>query len=69
MAQSVECPTPLDFGSGYDLMVCEFEPCIGLCADIAEPAWDSVTLSLSASLLLSLSLKNKLKINTKNKRK
>ena len=22
-----------DFGSGHDLMVCEFQPCIGLCAD------------------------------------
>ena len=34
----------LDFGSGHDLMVCEF------CADSTEPAW--VSLSLSLSLLL-----------------
>ena len=26
-----------DFGSGHDLVVCEFEPCIGLCADSSEP--------------------------------
>ena len=32
MAQSVE-PTTLGFGSGHDLMVCEIEPCIGLCTD------------------------------------
>ena len=28
----------VDFGSGHDLMVCEFDPRIGLCADRAEPA-------------------------------
>ena len=39
VAQSVEHPT-LDFGSGHDLTVHEFEPCIELCADSAEPAWD-----------------------------
>ena len=33
MAQSVERPT-LDFGSGHDLMVSEFEPRVGLCTDI-----------------------------------
>ena len=26
---------------------CEFEPCIGLCAGSAEPAWDSLSFSLS----------------------
>ena len=26
-----------DFGSGHDLAVCEFEPCVGLCADGSEP--------------------------------
>ena len=35
-------------GSGHDLMVCETEPHIGLCADSVEPACDSVSLSLSA---------------------
>ena len=31
----------LGFGSGHDLMVLEFKPCIGLCADSVESAWDS----------------------------
>ena len=48
MAQSVKHLT-LDLGSDHDLMVCEFEPHIGLCADGAEPAWDSVFLSLCLS--------------------
>ena len=26
-----------DFGSGHDLEVCEFEPCVGLHADSLEP--------------------------------
>ena len=26
-----------NFGSGHDLMVCEFEPHVGLCADSSEP--------------------------------
>ena len=58
MAQVVECPT-LDFSSGHDLMVLEFKPCIGLCVDGTEPAWDSLSLlpSLSAMHALSLSLK------------
>ena len=42
VAQSVKCPT-LDLGSGHDLMVSEFEPRTGLCADSAEPAWDSLS--------------------------
>ena len=37
MAQSVERPT-LGFGLSHDLVVCEFEPCVGLCMDSAEPA-------------------------------
>ena len=45
VAQSVKHPT-LDFGSGHGLTVCEFEPCIGLCADSAQPAWDSLCPSL-----------------------
>ena len=47
VAQWVKCST-LDFGLGHDLMVPEFRPGIGLCADSAEPAWDSVFPSLSA---------------------
>ena len=55
----------LDFGSCHHLMVCELKPCIGLRADSAEPAWDSLSLCpslvhfLSPSLSLSLSLKKK----------
>ena len=26
-----------DLGSGHDLVVCEFEPRVGLCADSSEP--------------------------------
>ena len=47
----------LDFGSGHGLCVREFEPHVGVPADSAEPAWDSLSPSLSARLLLSLSLK------------
>ena len=55
MAQWVKCPT-LDFSSGHDLTVCEFDPRIRLCADSVEPAWDSLSPYLSApTLLLSLS--------------
>ena len=63
MTQSVKHLTP-DFGSGHDLMAYEFEPCIGLSADIVEPAWDSGSFSLCPSPTCPLSLKinkNKLK--------
>ena len=61
MAQSVERPT-LDFGSGRHLTILhEFEPQVRLRADSVEPAWDSLSLSLSASPLLVLSFS--LKIN------
>ena len=56
VAQSVKHPT-LGFCSGHDLMVCEFEP---FHTDSVEPAWDSLSPSLSAppSLgFLCLSLK------------
>ena len=43
MAQSGKRPTP-DFGSGCDIVVCEFEPCTGFCPDSIEPAWDSLSL-------------------------
>ena len=51
MVQSVRRPT-LGFGSGHDPTVCGFEPCIMLCADSVEPAWDSVSPSFSAPPLL-----------------
>ena len=55
MAQSVKCPTP-DFGSGRDLTVHEIEPHVGFCAERAEPAWDSLSPSLSGPHKHSLSL-------------
>ena len=71
MAQSVKCPTP-GYSLGHDLTVCEsevhIEPCIGLCADSAGPACDSLSPSLSAPPLLMLSLslsQNKSKQNLK----
>ena len=48
MAQLVKCPT-LDSASGHDLTICGIEPRVRLCADSAEPAWDSFSLSLSLS--------------------
>ena len=48
-AQSVKRPTS-DFGSGRDLTVRES---VGLCADSAEPAWDSLSPSLSVPSLLA----------------
>ena len=55
MTQSVKLLT-LGFGSGHDLMVLEIKTCIGLCTDSAEPAWDSLSFSVSdpPSLVLSL---------------
>ena len=47
-----------DFGSGRDLVVCEFEPHVGLSAVSTEPTLDPLSPSLSAPppLVLSLSL-------------
>ena len=45
VAGSVKRPT-LDFGSGHDLTVRGFEPCIGLCTDSTEAAWDSLSRPL-----------------------
>ena len=53
MAQLVKRPT-LDFGSGHELMVCEMETHIRLCADSMETAWDSLSASLSAPAQLWL---------------
>ena len=47
MAQSVKLPT-LGFSSGHNLTVCEFKPPSGLQADSAEPAWDFLSVALSA---------------------
>ena len=46
--RSGERPTP-DVSSDHDLAVRGIEPRIELCADRAEPAWDSLSLSLSLS--------------------
>ena len=57
VAQSVKCLT-LGFGSGRGLTFHEFNPRIGLCANGAEPTWDSLSLPLSLyhPTLFSLSL-------------
>ena len=64
MAQLVKLPT-LDLGSGHDLSVALFKPHIGLYAVSAEPSWDSLSTSPSASLQLTcvLSLSLSLKIS------
>ena len=60
MVQLLKCLT-LYFVSGRDLMVREVEPQVGLCTDSVEPAWDSLSLSLSLCLPFPPSLA--LKIN------
>ena len=49
MAPSVKRPI-LGFGSGHDLAICEFEPHIGLHADGAEPAGNSLSLPVLCTL-------------------
>ena len=61
MAQSVK-HLILDFSSGHELMVHKFKPCIGLCADSTEPAWNSLS-SLSAPPPLMHTCSLPLKIN------
>ena len=61
MAQSAECPT-VGFNSGHDFTVCDIEALVGLYTDSTEPAWDSVSPSLSAPPLIAHSLS--LKTNT-----
>ena len=51
MAQSVKHPT-LGLSSGHERMVHGIEPHIGLCTGREEPAWDSLSPSLSAPSLL-----------------
>ena len=48
VAQLVKWLT-LDFGSGHDLRIHEFNPHIKLCADSTKPAWYSLSLLLSLS--------------------
>ena len=60
MTQSVKHPT-LDYGSGHDLTVCEFESHMGLCADSMDPAWNS--LPAPPFLKIKQLIKNK-KINS-----
>ena len=50
----------LGFGSGRDLTVREFEPRVGLCADSAEPAWDSLSSSLCPSPARAVALSQKI---------
>ena len=55
MAQSVK-HLALDFNLGHDLTVCEFKPHVGLCTGSVDPAWDSLSPSLSDPSLLEPSL-------------
>ena len=52
VAQLVKCLT-LDFGSGYDLMVLEFELCVRLHADSVELIWDPLCPSPFCTLSVS----------------
>ena len=53
---STEGPT-FGFDSARDLVVHEFKPHIRLYADSMEPAWDSLSLSLSLCLSVKQNLK------------
>ena len=61
VAQSVKSLT-LSFGSDHDLMIHEFKPHIGLCAESLLGIL-SLSLSLSAPPCLSVSVSLSLKIN------
>ena len=62
MAQLVKLST-LGFGSGHDLIVHEFNPCICLSAGSTEPAWHALSPSHCPfpACILSLSKTNELK--------
>ena len=62
MAQLVKWRT-LALGSGHDLMVPGIEPRFGLCAHSTEPAWDSLSPSLSAPPLFARVHELSLKMN------
>ena len=68
MAQSVKRLT-LDFSSGHDLRVREFEPHTGLCADSGEPAWDSLSPPFSVPPLLTSCLSKQINKLLKKKKK
>ena len=53
----------LDFGSGHNLTVPDFEPRVRLCTDSVESTWNSVSLSLCPSPAHSLSLSPNKQIN------
>ena len=53
MVQLVKRPT-LDFGSGHDPTVVRSRTAVRLCADSAQPIWDSLSLSLSLSRSLKI---------------
>ena len=57
MAQSVKCLT-LDFGSGHDLAVCEFELTLGSLLT-AQRMLGILSLTAPPPLTLALSQKNK----------
>ena len=78
VTQSVKCPALRHFWlrlvrlaslDRFWLRLCswfrEFEPCVRLCTDIVEPAWEALSFFLSALplLMLSLSLYQKKKLN------
>ena len=58
VAPSFECLT-LEFGSGHDLEVHEFEPQVGFCTGRMEPALDFLYLSLPLPCWFSLALLSK----------
>ena len=45
----------LGYGSGHNLTVCGFKPHVRLCTDSMEPAWESLSSSLSAPPLFGCS--------------
>ena len=66
VARSIKWAT-LGFGSGHDLQVREFRPCVGLSADSMEPAWDSLSLFLCCSPSLPLKINKKRKEEEKRR--
>ena len=55
MAWLVKCLT-FDFSLSHDLTACEFEPHVRLYGDGVEPAWDTLSPSLSSHPSIKLSL-------------
>ena len=65
VAQLVKRPT-LGFHLRHDLTVREIEPCVGFRANSMEPAWDSLSPSVSAPPHLKISKHLKGKQKTEN---